>query len=1148
VVGEIRFTVLGRVALAVDGIEIPVRGRRERAVLAMLLAGRRRVLSVDRLSEGLWGGDPPETATGSLQVAVSRLRALIEPDRTPRAAPRLLMSSGPGYALLVAPEAVDAERFAALVDEIHGALAAGQPEQAWVLCEQADDLWAGTPYADIVDAELVRAEVARLEDLRVCSLELRSEAQLALGRHALVTGELEALVSAHPFRERMWELYALALYRSGRQGDALAALRRAREVLVDALGVDPSPALQQLEARVLEQSPQLTMPLRPTPRPASPAVRPAPPVPLDLDALTSAIPGLFATEPDPNQPTRTTELIGRDDVVKVLDAALHRVRASRHSETLVVAGEAGIGKTRVVTEFAESVAAHGARVLWGRCHEADVSPAYWPWVPVLRALAGSNPSTEVAELLAPTAGTHGSTDASSAALRTYDAVSRLLGSAAEETPLVVVLEDIHWADTSSLQLLAYAAEALQSIRSVPVMLVATLRPEDAPSTPLQACLASLGRLSAVRVPLHGLRTDHVRDLVGCITDGSVDEELATVVAQRTDGNPFFVMELVRLLSAERRLDAAGARQVEVPHGVQDVLRLRLARLRDNVRRLLTIAAVTGREFDLDLLADVSGTDADDVLDLLDEAVAAHTVEEGDLPGRYRFTHALVRETLYGSVSLTRRGRLHAATAVALEARLADDPDLVAEVAHHFVLGVATRPQLAEAAVRHAIAAARFAEGRDALDEALAHWEQALSADALAPAEDARRRYEVLLGLGRASYRRGDVHGSRAALDNAVGLARELGEMALVAEAATSFRGAGVWHWREFGTSDPAMVAVLQDCLTTLRSGPLHARVLASLAMELTYEWRSDEADAVGRRAVQAARAVGDPDLLADVVGLRTLALWGRPGAAEERLALAEEVLTLPLSHEQELYTRFGAAAAHLQRGDASQADRQMTRCIELARRLRHTGADVPIAWWRFHRALSVGDEAARRLGEEALERHRRSSVVAITDMAPVAELRLGGPGIPVEDGHVDLARAHANPAYRAFIAHALAESGRAEEGVSILGPPVPDGAWDYASMVGDCLRVDTLATARRTDELRTALARIAPWGHEFAIYGSTDCIGSIAYFIGRGLEALGDLQAARHAYAQAVDRNRAAGIVPWLHRSEQRLAALDAAGSGTPPG
>ncbi|WP_132155671.1 BTAD domain-containing putative transcriptional regulator [Kribbella antiqua] len=1120
--GDIRFTVLGRVALFVDGIEIPVRGRRERAVLAMLLAARRRVLSVDRISDGLWRGDPPETATGSLQVAVSRLRALIEPDRTPRASPRLLVSSGPGYALVVPPETVDAERFAALVDEIHGALAAGEPEQAWRLCEQADGLWAGTPYADIVDAELVRAEVARLEDLRACSLELKAEVQLALGRHALVTGELEALVSTHPFRERIWELYALALYRSGRQGDALAALRRAREVLVESLGIDPSPALQQLEAQVLAQSPQL-------------AVRPAARVPTDRGAVTSSlvpVPADLGTDQ-----RRTTELIGRDDVVTVLQAAIHRVRASRHGETLLVSGEAGIGKTRVVTEFAESsVAAHGARVLWGRCHEADVSPAYWPWVPVVRALAGSNPPPEVAELLAPGAAGHGSSDARSAALRTYDAVSRLLASAARETPLVVVLEDIHWADVSSLQLLAFAAEALQS---APVMLIASLRSGDSLSTPLQACLASLGRLSAVRIPLHGLGVDHVRDLVGCITDGSVDEELAAVVARRTDGNPFFVMELVRLLSAERRLDVAGARQVAVPHGVQDVLRLRLARLGDDVRRLLTIAAITGREFDLDLLADVSGADVEDVLDLLEEAVAAHAVEDGDMPGRYRFTHALVRETLYGSVSLTRRGRLHAATAVALESRLADDPDLVAEVAHHFALGAALRPELAERAVRHAIAAARLAEGRGALDEALAHWEQALSADALAPADDARRRYDVLLGLGRASYRRGDIRGSRAALDNAVEVARVLGDMSLVAEAATSFRGAGVWHWREFGTSDPAMVAVLEDCLTTLRSGPLNARVLASLAMELTYEWRSEEADAIGQRAVEAARAVGDPDLLADVVLLRTMALWGRPGAAEERIALAEEVLTLPLSHEQELYTRFGAAAAHLQRGDTVQAERQVTRCTELARRLRHTGADVPIAWWRYHRALSAGDEAARRLGEEALERHRRSSVVAITDMVPMAELRLGGPGTPVDDSQLETARTHANPAYRAFIAHALAESGRAEEGVAILGPPVPEGAWDYASVVGDCLRVDTLATAGRTDDLPAALARIEPWGHEFAIYGSTDCIGSIAYFIGRGHEALGHLQAARVAYSQAVDRNRAAGIKPWLRRAEQRLASLN---------
>jgi hypothetical protein len=220
---------------------------------------------------------------------------------------------------------------------------------------------------------------------------------------------------------------------------------------------------------------------------------------------------------------------------------------------------------------------------------------------------------------------------------------------------------------------------------------------------------------------------------------------------------------------------------------------------------------------------------------------------------------------------------------------------------------------------------------------------------------------------------------------------------------------------------------------------------------------------------------------------------------------------------------------------------QMNRCIELTRRLRHSGADVPIAWWLFYRAIDAGDtEAAEVLLQEALRRHRQSSTVAISDMEPMARVRLAGPGSPVSEEYVEQGRTHANPAFRAFVGHALAESGRAEEGVAVLGPPVPDGAWDYASVLGDCLRVDVLAAAGRADLLAPALARIADWGEEFALYGSTDCVGSIHYFIGRGLEALGDTAAARSRYALARDRNRAAGIRPWQERAEHRLASLDA--------
>jgi DNA-binding SARP family transcriptional activator len=1107
-VTDVRFTVLGRVAVEVDGVDVRIQGRRERSVLALLVAGLGQVVSVDRLITDIWGEAPARTAPASLQVAVSRLRALVEPARAPRAAPELLVSSGTGYALRAAPHTVDAEVFAVLVDEAHRALSDGRPAEALERCEAAAATWTGVPFADAVSGELVESERRRLEELRVGLHELRAEALLGLGRHALVTGELEGLVTAYPFRERLWSLHALALYRSSRQADALDVLRRARTLLREELGVDPSPELRRLEADLLSQDPRLG----PVPR----------------------IPRLVVPAHRPTHAARSG-MVGREDALARLRDALDRVVDDGHGQAVVVSGEAGIGKTLLVTELANHAAGRGARVLWGRCHEADVSPAYWPWVPILRELAGTHPSAEVVALLEASGGTS-SGDAGSAALRTYDAVSRLVVASAGEGPVVLLLEDLHWADTASLQLLAYAAD---TTRTVPVLLVATTRDVGVPGDPVQACLAALGRVSADRVELRGLPSEQVHRLVSSLTGATVEEELAEVVAERTDGNPFFVIELVRLLEARDRLDAAGAREVDVPHGVQDVLRLRLARLPEAVRVLLGVAAVVGREFGLDLVAEVAGRTTEETLDLLESAVAAHAVEDTDVPGRYRFTHALVRETLCTSLSLARRGLLHAAVARALEPFLAGDADLVAELAHHFVLGATMRPELAEPAVRHSVAAARLAEGRGALDQALVHWEEALTADAMAPAPDARRRYDVVLGLGRARYRRADVAGSRESLGDAVDLARALGDRALMAEAATSFRGAGVWHWREFGTSDPAMVSVLEECREHLPDGPLRTRVLVSLAMELTYEWRSQEAEAVGRQAVDAARGLGHDGVFADVVALHTLAQWGKPGGAAGRLEVAEEALALRLSKEQELYLRFGAAAAHLQAGDPVEAERQMTRCRELARRLRHSGADVPIAWWGFYRAIDAGDRAsAERLLGEALDRHRLSSVVAIGDMSPMARLRLAAPGAPVSADTLDIGRRHANPAFRAMVAHAVAESGRPREAVDLLGPAVPDGAWDYASAFGDCLRVDVLAAAGRVDLLPPALERIRPWGHEFAIYGSTDCIGCADYFVGRGLEGLGDIAGARAAFARAVDRNRAAGIVPWLRRSERRLAAL----------
>jgi DNA-binding SARP family transcriptional activator len=1102
-VTRLTFHVLGRVSVQHDGVEQDLRGRRERAVLAVLLAQRGQVVSAERLVDEVWGGRPPASARASLQVAVSRLRTVLEPERSAGAAPTVLVSSGNGYSLRVGPEELDAGRFDLLAERAHTLLGAGEAGGALQACDEALALWAGTPYAEVTESDLVQADANRLRELHWALFEARAEAMLALGRAPLVIGELETLLAEHPFRERAWHLLAVALYRSGRQADALAAVRRARDALVDELGVDLSPELQRLEADLLAQAQSLDGPVASTLRPRL-------------------------------QATEAGGQVGREDVLATLRGQTAQLLAGTGS-TMVVTGEAGIGKTRLVLTAAEEAELLGVRVLWGRCHEADVSPAYWPWVPVVRELAGHHPSPEVAALL--TTETVGAkTDASSAALRTYDAVCRLLAESANERPLVVIVEDLHWADTASLQLLAYAAEAL---RSASVLLLATVRiPEEAPAG-LQACLASLARVSARRLHLEGLPPGQVHTLVAALAGTSVADELGEVVADRTDGNPFFVIELVRLLEADGTLTPEAARDVAVPHGVEDVLRLRMARLPEGLRSLLAFASVGGREFRLEQVATVAGVETDAALELLDLAVEARIVEEHDVAGRYRFVHALVRETLYAGLSRTRRGRLHGSWGELLERHLTAEPDLTADVAHHLSLGTVLRPELAAGAITHAVSAARLAEGRGAFDRARTHWEQAVVADNLSLEPDERRRFELLLGLGRACYRTGDVVGARAALDEAVALGARLGDVDLVADAATSFRGSGVWHWREFGTSDPGMIATLEDCLAQLEPGPLQAKVLASLSMEMTYEWRVIEAESYSARAVEVARRVRDHDLLASVIGLRELLLFGRPGAAAERISLADELLALPLSLEQELHARFGATMGCLQSGDPHAADRQMARCVELARRLRHTGVDVPIAWFLYYRALAREDPAAAVLGERATQAHIRSSLVGLSELRALASLRSAGFGSPVPDAIVQLAHGHSNTIFRNVVAHALVESGSGlAVALELLGDPVPPGAWHYASMYGECMQLEVLAEVGDTQKLREVLRRVEPWQHEFVSYGSNDCAGSVAYFVGRAREALGDLAEAEAAYCLAVEANQRGGILPWLRRAEKRLAGL----------
>ena len=357
-----RYRILGPLELMDDaGRPVPLGGSRERVLLATLLLGANRVVSRDRLIDALWGDRPPGSAANALQVHVSKLRRTLAPAPD---TPGPLHTQSPGYLLRTLPGELDAERFEELATESRPG---DGPAETSARLAEALALWAG-PVLDGLESDgSWRSDATRLEELRASVLERRIEADLALGRHRELVGELEALVLAHPLREELRGQLMLALYRSGRQADALGVYRSTRQVLAEEFGIDPNPVLQALELAILHQSPELDLTAGATRGP----VAGARPLPSPGSDGTIPLPGRLAARPDVGVVGRTAELEDIADAYK-------RVLADGDRELLLVSGEAGLGKTTLVAEAARAAFDDGACVLFGHCEEDLATP-----VPVL---------------------------------------------------------------------------------------------------------------------------------------------------------------------------------------------------------------------------------------------------------------------------------------------------------------------------------------------------------------------------------------------------------------------------------------------------------------------------------------------------------------------------------------------------------------------------------------------------------------------------------------------------------------------------------------------------------------------------------------------------------------------------------------------
>jgi len=871
--------VLGSLSAVVAGRPAGLGGPRQRGVLAQLLVARGEVVPADRLIDDLWRGRPPAKAAASLQAYVSNLRRVLEPARGPREPARLLVSEAPGYALRPpAAGSVDAWEFERLLRLARAAAgpgsAGGQASvdgQASGLVRDALALWAGDAYAEFADEPWAAAEIARLAELRLSARELAVTLALGEGRPGDAAPDARALAEEHPLREEGWRLLALALWADGRQAEALDALRRARHFLADELGLDPGPALAELESAILQQRTELLPPVAAAPVLVVPAPAPAPRGTRPPDAV----------------------FVGRAAELRTLREAAAEVAAGGHAVVLV-SGEAGAGKSTLLGRLREELRRSGWLVASGRCPETEGAPPAWAWTEALRELAEhARPAPESAAALAPLLdGEHQEltdrhdSDALAGRFRLHRAVGDWLGRAAAVQPVAIVLDDLHAADRETLALLA---ELAGGPATPGLLLVPAHRPGEGELTDT---LAVLARRSPYRLPLQGFDEAEAGQLIESVCAAAVDLPTVRALAERTGGNPFYLVESAQLLASEGALVAVQ----EVPQGVRDVLRRRFSRLPAATVEALRLAAVVGREAEVELLLRASGGGEDQLLDALEAALAGGLLTEPG-PGVVRFAHALVRDTLYADLSRLRRARLHGRVAEALRVLR---PDHLSALAHHFTQAAAAGT--ADLAVDFCVRAAEAAERRYAHETCAALLRQALDNLALVPDGDDRpaRRIALLGALLRAQVRSGAV---AAALDTraaAVALARESGREDLLIEAWTAWTEPTPWVAHPYGSIDRAAVDALSALLRRTDLPPAtRCRLLDALTYEL--DCSGEEAGwTAAAEAVAIARAERDPRLLA-----LALAAQARVHDYELEIGLrteiAAELAALSVEHDLPAY-------------------------------------------------------------------------------------------------------------------------------------------------------------------------------------------------------------------------------------------------------
>lgn len=835
--------------------------------------------------------------------------------------------------------------------------------------------------------------------------------------------------------------------------------------------------------------------------------------------------------------------VGRDAELAVGIRGFERARDGRGG-TVVISGEAGIGKSRLAEELAAHARARGAEVLWGRCREGGGRPAFWPWSQVLRSLAGtaSRPARELGEagLLIGESGPSAGAPARSERLRIFDAVARLLSEASRPRPLVLIFDDLHWADRSSLQLLSFVAGDLRSER---ILLVAIHRDGEA-APPLQAALAEATRGGWRRdLRLRGLDRQAVVAFLRGLSGEEPAADRVSLVLHRSDGNPLFLQELAHHAGGE------GPWSARVPESVGQVIRSRLTLLPPDCVELLGTAAVVGRRFPVPLVASVAGCREDEALDRLDPARRAGILEVDEQGGdrRLRFRHELLREVLYEDLPAGARVRAHLRLAQALEdSRSLASPGELSEIAHHFREGAAAGG--GQKALDYAIRAAAAQADQLAFEEASQHLELALQLLDARISEDGETRVRLLIDLGSARNRAGDVSGAETALWAALDAARGIASSELHARAAAELATTRVGN---LGLVPERRIAVLESALAELpeADGELRVRVLGSLSADL-YWADLERARTHAREGLAMARRLGHADTLLSALD-RQHDMLASPSEASERRALVDEMLALARERadpEMEFQARWYRMRGAMVDGDAQRFDTELEELDLLADRMRQPLRQAEARAARAARALWRGELAeAESLvappSRSELARagdHRIVSHVPQLGLLRIAQGRTAEVDALLEEGVRRFPRVLTFQC--ALLYSWIHQPARLEDATARFDALARSGFEglrpDLAEPINLALLSEVCAVVGNRPAAALLLERLRAHAGTRLVLETYVSLGSAARYQGLLAALLGDQRAAQVALHDAIASERRAGAALWEARAERSLACL----------